>query len=250
MSLLAAIGSAVAQAAGPLIATAGQLYTNYQNLKNQDYWNNVAVELANTAHQREVKDLEAAGLNPILSSGGSGAATPSLRAATVANPTSAFGSSARSLGDALTGRIAAENERAQAEASSARAYAERSEDMAQHQEEILAQEASRGRVSSLNQVIDDGARMEALTGSIPSTVADAIDWKDKKAVKAYNDLVQQYRNQAEQGRYNASVGRSIFNDVMSGASSAAGIYNQVRGRPGVNKSRTVNNYNVIGGFEK
>lgn len=96
-----------------LVSTAGQLYANHQNLKQQRHINDVnwqiaamnnatQIDMANSAHQREVADLRAAGLNPILSAGGSGASTPSLTSvrgdsAQIQNPVNNIASSARGL---------------------------------------------------------------------------------------------------------------------------------------------------------
>lgn len=99
--------------AAGVIGSAGSLYANHQNLKQQRHVNDVnwqiaamnnatQIDMANSAHQREVQDLRAAGLNPILSAGGSGASTPSLTtvrgdAAQIQNPVNDLASSARGL---------------------------------------------------------------------------------------------------------------------------------------------------------
>lgn len=78
------------------LSTAGALYTNSKNRQaeadaNAINWdiartnNATQIEMANTAHQREVRDLRLAGLNPILSAGGNGSSTPTLQGATM-NP--------------------------------------------------------------------------------------------------------------------------------------------------------------------
>lgn len=92
-----AIWGAAASAFGSFLQYQGQSNTNAANREiageNRD-WQQY---MANTAHRREVKDLIAAGLNPMLSvsKGGMGAATPNPPIATMQNPYSHSAEAAR-----------------------------------------------------------------------------------------------------------------------------------------------------------
>lgn len=63
----------------------GQVIANQQNSAQASRQMDFESYMSNTAHQREVADLRAAGLNPILSAGGSGASTPGGAQANMGN---------------------------------------------------------------------------------------------------------------------------------------------------------------------
>lgn len=88
------MGFGLAAIAGGLTGLIGGERQNRANSKQADRTRKWQEYMSNSAHQREVKDLRAAGLNPILSANGNGAPVPAGNTPRMENTLSAAASSA------------------------------------------------------------------------------------------------------------------------------------------------------------
>lgn len=114
MSFFKSIGKALGSVAKVVAQPVASIAGAFLERKGQKEANKATTDLtlnqmayqqdnSNTAHQREVADLRAAGLNPILSAGGSGSYTPTGSTAQMQNVYKGVGAQAVSTASGLSG---------------------------------------------------------------------------------------------------------------------------------------------------
>lgn len=231
------IGSGV-EAAGGLLSSAGSYLSARQQMKFQE-------RMSNTAHQREVADLIAAGINPIMTAtGGNGASSPMGASVNVENPL-------RGYAQNYLQRVIARDEARLRSAEIDKTRQDKQTSISQ--ENLNSATALRQNAETLKAETE----MRFLESQIPR-IASEVDVNSAMAANTrMRTLLESYDRPGKANiakAHGSWFGRNIapyigitaqsLNPLLQGASSAAGTYLMLRGM----KPRTTEIHGKRGGI--
>ena len=183
---------------GSIIGGIGQSQSNAMNIDQARENREWQMHMSNSAHQREVTDLKGAGLNPILSAGGSGASTPT-------------GDSAQGLGSPMNSLAAGISKGADTALA------------------IRGQNAEVNLKNATEKNVKEDTFNKKETGALitQQTLQTAKDIEAKKITNKYLDesLKAQLQKAKSEGKY--SEINQIMGIINSGTSSAKSIIDSV-----------------------
>lgn len=213
-TLGAILGGSISSAQGVADTNAANQAMSQEQMAFQE-------RMSNTAHTREVADLKAAGLNPILSLGGSGASSPSGSTAQMQNEAPDF---SHAISSALEGKTAIQNLE----------NLEQSSHLTQEQVEKTNQEAGTAKAERIHAEMLNKARREV--GEKNQNQSTPVYYQNiAKAELSENTARTTEARRAQKTAQFQNEHNTLLN-VLDTAQKGANVLNTVGGtiKPGIN----------------